>query len=205
MRQWNDTLDHSCPVAILIGTDLHTGPSFSLRNRFARACWNIVYVLLFRPSPRALRGWRRFLLRAFGATVGHGSRVYPAVRIWAPWNLKLGRYVVVGDNAILYDMALMEIGDYSVISQGAHLCGGTHDYNSQNFQLVAKPICIGARAWICAEAFIHPGVSVAEGVVVGARAVVHQDVVDPWTVHAGNPLRRVGARAQAPAPILSQV
>jgi putative colanic acid biosynthesis acetyltransferase WcaF len=91
-------------------------------------------------------------------------------------------------------MNQIDIGDYAVISQGAHLCGGTHDYNSLNFQLVIKPIVIGARAWVCAEAFIHPGVVVPEGAVVGARAVVSKTLIKPWTVYAGNPAIQVGNR-----------
>jgi putative colanic acid biosynthesis acetyltransferase WcaF len=86
------------------------------------------------------------------------------------------------------------IGDYAVISQGAHLCGGTHDYNSENFQLVIKPIVIGARAWICAEAFIHPGITVPDGAVVGARAVVTKSLSTAWAVYAGNPCRQVNIR-----------
>lgn len=159
-----------------------------------RACWGVVWLILFRLSPRPLHGWRRLLLRIFGAQVGEGCHVYPRVRIWAPWNLRLGRFVGIGDGADLYDMGIIEVGDYAVISQGAYLCGGTHDYNSSNFQLIAKPIRIGARAWVCAEAFVHPGVTVSEGVVVGARAVVHRDLSEPWTVHAGNPARKVGIR-----------
>lgn len=93
-------------------------------------------------------------------------------------------------------MDRIEIGDYSVVSQGTHLCGGSHDYNSPNFQLYAKPIVIGAHAWICAEAFVSLGVEVAEGVVVGARSVVTKSITEPWTVHAGHPAHKIGARSR---------
>ena len=140
------------------GNDPYRNPSFTLRHRLRRLAWNVVHALLFRPSPRPFHAWRAWLLHLFGARLGEGCHVYPGVKVWAPWNLRLGNFVGVADGVTLYCMDYIEIGDYAVISQGAHLCGGTHDYNSANFQLVVKPIFIGAHAWVCAEVFIHPGV-----------------------------------------------
>jgi putative colanic acid biosynthesis acetyltransferase WcaF len=182
---------------IIQGNDPYREPSFPLGHRARRQVWNIVYALLFRLSPRPFHAWRARLLRLFGARLGDGCHVYPGARIWAPWNLRLGDCVGVADGVTLYTMDEITIGDYAVISQGSHLCTGTHDYNSANMQLMAKPIAIGARAWICAEVFIHPGVVVPEGAVVGARSVVTRSLDEAWTVYAGNPCRRVGTR-QAP-------
>jgi putative colanic acid biosynthesis acetyltransferase WcaF len=126
--------------------------------------------------------------------MGRHVHIYPSVKIWAPWNLHIGSFVGVGNGVTLYSMDKITIGDYSVISQGAHLCCGTHDYNSANFQLVAKPIDIGSSAWVCAEVFIHPGVIVADGVVIGARSVVSKSLLEPWSVYVGNPCKRVGNR-----------
>jgi putative colanic acid biosynthesis acetyltransferase WcaF len=181
---------------LIQGNDPYREPSFPLQHRLKRQLWNVVCGLLFRTSPRPFHAWRAFLLRAFGARLGTGCHVYPSVKVWAPWNLQLGNFVGVGDGATLYCMDKIEIGDYAVISQGAHLCGGTHDYNSDNFQLVIRPIVIGARAWVCAEAFIHPGVVVPEGAVIGARAVVTKSLQQPWAVYAGNPCQQVGIRRQ---------
>lgn len=179
---------------ILQGNDPYRAPSFSLSNRMLRALWGMVYLLLFRISPRPFHAWRVLLLRMFGAKIGRGCHVYPRVKVWAPWNLVLGSYVGVADDVTLYCMDKISVGDYAVISQGAHLCGGTHDYNSRNFQLVAKPIVIGIHAWVCAEAFIHPGVTVPDGAVVGARAVVARSLPEPWAVYAGNPCRQMSTR-----------
>ena len=181
---------------IIQGSDPYRGPSFTLGNRARRLAWNAVYAILFRPSPRVFHAWRAWLLRQFGAEVGVDCHVYPGVKIWAPWNLMLGNYVGIADGVILYSMERIEVGDYCVISQGAHLCGGTHDYNSPNFQLVAKPILIKANAWVCAEAFLHPGVTVPEGAVVGARSVVTKPLLTPWAVYAGNPAALRGLRDQ---------
>jgi putative colanic acid biosynthesis acetyltransferase WcaF len=181
-------------MTIIVGNDPYTQASFTFSHRVRRAAWNLVAATLFGLSPRPFHTWRALLLRAFGAELGADCHVYPGAKIWAPWNLVLGHRVGVADGVVLYNMAPIRVGDYAVISQGAHLCCGSHDFNSPNFQLFAKAIEIGSRAWICTEAFIHPGVTVAEGVVVGARAVVHRDLDEPWAVYAGHPAAKVSVR-----------
>lgn len=167
-------------------TNTHTGPSFSLKNRVARVIWGIVYVLFFHYSPRPLHCWRSFLLRLFGAKIGKGVHVYPGVRIWAPWNLEIDNFSGIADNVILYSQGIIKIGKYVVISQGAHLCTGTHDYRAHGFPLITRPITISDYVWIAAEAFIHPGINIGEGTVVGARSVVTYNL-EAWKVCSGNP------------------
>lgn len=178
---------------ILQGQDPTTRPSFSLGNRVRRILWGIVYAMLFRPSPRPLHAWRAMLLRAFGAQIGQHVHVYAKARIWAPWNLRIDDNVGVADDVDLYTMAPIHLKARSVVSQGAYLCAGTHDYEDPNFQLVARPIVVGERAWVCAQAFVGPGVTVGDGAVVGARSVVTKDM-PAWTVCAGNPCRPLKSR-----------
>lgn len=180
---------------ILQGVDSRTGPSFSLGNRLARGLWGVIWLLLFRPSPRPLHAWRVALLRLFGAKLGQHFHVHASVRIWAPWQFRAGDHVGVGEGVHFYNMGPLTIGDSAVISQGAHLCGGTHDYSANNFQLTAAPIHIGNKAWICTEAFIGPGVSIPDGCVIGARAVVCKTPNEgSWGVYAGNPARLIKKR-----------
>jgi putative colanic acid biosynthesis acetyltransferase WcaF len=172
----------------------YTQPSFSLGNRLARALWGMVWLLLFRPSPRPFHAWRRLLLRLFGAELGVHVNIYPSVQIWAPWQLNIGNRVGIANGVTLYNMAPIVIGDNCVISQGAHLCCGTHDIDSPNFQLMAKPIILEGDVWICAEAFVGPGITIAEGCVLGARAVVTKTITEPWSVWVGNPALRKRTR-----------
>ncbi len=174
-------------------TDARTQPSYSLRNRIIRLMWNIVYLILFRLSPIPLYSWRSLLLRIFGAKMGMGCHVYPCVKIWAPWNLELGDYVCIGRGVSCYSMAKISLGDKAVISQGAHLCTGSHDYRIPRFPLYAKAIKVGANSWIAAEAFVLPGVTIGEGAVIGARSVVTKDM-PAWTVCAGNPCKPIKPR-----------
>jgi putative colanic acid biosynthesis acetyltransferase WcaF len=169
-----------------INSNTHTGPSFSLRNRLARVIWELGYVLFFRYSPRPLHLWRSFLLRLFGAKIGRGVHVYPGAKIWAPWNLEIDDFSGIADNVILYCQGKIIIGKYVVISQGAHLCTGTHDYRAKGFPLITNPINIADHVWIAAEAFIHPGVNIGEGSVIGARSVVTKSI-ESWKVYSGNP------------------
>ncbi|MHA7679402.1 LbetaH domain-containing protein [Cupriavidus sp. PET2-C1] len=185
---------------ILQGNDPTTGASFSLGNRIQRQLWHWAWLCLFRPSPRPLHAWRAALLRLFGAQLGAHVHIYPGAKIWAPWNLRVGSHVGVADGVTLYNMAPIVIGDFCVVSQGAHLCTGTHDYNSANFQLVAHPIVLAAHVWICAEAFVSPGVTLAEGAVIAPRAVVSKSLRTPWTVYGGIPARAISTRVRHAKP-----
>jgi putative colanic acid biosynthesis acetyltransferase WcaF len=180
-------------TVILEDTDPYTKPSFSLQNRLQRVSWGLCYVLLFRPSPRPLHAWRAFLLRRFGARLGQHCHVYPKVRIWAPWNLIMHDYAGMADEVNCYNIAPIVLGERVVVSQGVHLCTGTHDYEHPQFQLYALPIHIGERAWLCADAFIGPGVTVGAGSVIGARSVVTKNM-PVWSVCAGNPCKSIKPR-----------
>jgi putative colanic acid biosynthesis acetyltransferase WcaF len=184
---------------IIQGNDPYTQPSFSLGNRFMRSLWSFAWLMFFRPSPRPFHAWRRLVLRLFGARLGQHVHVYPNVKIWAPWLLSVGNNVGIANGVTLYNMSTMSIDDHCVISQGAYLCGGSHDIDSANFQLIAKPINLEKHVWVCAEVFVGPGVTIAEGCVIGARAVVVKSIVEPWSVWAGNPakmkrIRKKGSR-----------
>lgn len=181
---------------IIQNSDSYRKPSFSFTNRIRRFIWNTLYLVLFRISPRPCHAWRATILKLFGAKLGKGVHVYPGAKIWAPWNLEVGDHVGIADGVTIYNMDLIRIGSYSVISQGAHLCGGSHDYNSSNFQLYAKPIVLGEHVWVCAEAFVSLGVSIPDGVVIGARSLVIKSISDPWTVYAGHPAQRISQRTR---------
>jgi putative colanic acid biosynthesis acetyltransferase WcaF len=147
----------------------------------------------FRLSPRPCFGWRGFVLRCFGARIGAHVHTYSSTRVYFPWNLTIGEWSALGENALVYNLGPVTIGERVTISHGAHLCAGSHDYRRPDLPLLKPPITIGDQVWICADAFIGPGVTVGEGAVVGARAVAIKDVA-PWTVVAGNPAELIKKR-----------
>jgi putative colanic acid biosynthesis acetyltransferase WcaF len=167
--------------------------TLSLDNKLGRIAWSFAYHILFRPSPTFLHGWRAFLLRRFGARIGHGAHAYPRARIWAPWNLVMGRRSCLANDVDCYSVAQVTLGDDAVVSQYTYLCSASHDFQDAEFPLVSAPIIIENRAWVAAGAFIGPGVTIGEGAVVGARSTVLRDAT-PWTVYAGNPARPIKAR-----------
>lgn len=167
--------------------------SFSLANRLYRVAFIVTWALLARWTPPPLHRWRRWLLCRFGARLAPSARVYSTARIWFPANLAMSDHAVIGPHTTIYTMASIHVGAYAIVSQGVHLCAGTHDIEDAGFQLYAKPIVIGDRAWVAAEAFVGPGVTVGEGAVLGARACAMRDVA-PWTVNSGNPAKMLRER-----------
>ena len=175
--------------SLLPAKDAHSwegGASFTLRNRIYRFAWVLAWALLASWTPPPLRSWRRWLLVCFGARLAPTANVYGSARIWSPANLEMSDYAAIGPRTTIYSMAPIRIGAYVIISQGAHLCAGTHDVEDTNFQLKAQPITIHDRAWIAAEAFVGPGVCVGPGAVLGARACAMRDIAE-WTICSGNP------------------
>lgn len=177
--------------------DMHKS-EWTTGQKVARTLWMFVSATLFRWSFHNWYGWRRWLLRSFGATVGQRVRVRPTVRIEIPWNVTIGDDSIVGDFAILYSLGIITIGQRSVISQYAHLCAGTHDYTSPAFPLVKLPITVGNEVWIAADAFVGPGVTVGDRAVVGARTTVTKDV-RPGDVVVGPSARAIKNRGQMSA------
>jgi len=149
--------------------------------------------LLFRFSPRVAFGWRRWLLRLFGARVGRGVNIYQTAVIYFPWNLTIGNWSSIGEHALVYNLGPVTIGRGVTVSQRSHLCAGTHDHRRRDLPLLKPPISIADDAWICADAFVGPGVTVGKGAVVAARAVAVKDV-EPWSIVGGNPARFIKTR-----------
>jgi putative colanic acid biosynthesis acetyltransferase WcaF len=165
---------------------------YSRGEMIGRALWGFAKPL-FRFSPRSCFGWRRFLLRCFGAKIGNDVHVYSSATIYFPWNLEAGDESAIGEYAFIYNLGRVTIGARATISHRAHLCAGTHDYTKSDFPLLRLPIVIGAQAWICADAFVGPGVTIGEGAIVGAAAVATKDV-KPWMIVAGNPAQLIKGR-----------
>ena len=172
---------------------------YTPREMALRVLW-IPGQYLLRLSPRPAFGWRRWVLRAFGAQIGRGVHLHNSTRITMPWNLTVGDWAAIGEDALVYNLGHVTIGERATISHRAHLCAGTHDYTRADLPLLKPPIRIGDQAWVCASAFVGPGVTVGEGAIVGGAAVATRDVAD-WTIVAGNPAQEVKRRVlDTPAP-----
>ncbi|MEN8669496.1 MAG: colanic acid biosynthesis acetyltransferase WcaF, partial [Ketobacter sp.] len=91
------------------------------RSAWIVQLWWIVQPVLFGMSPQFMFGWRRFLLRLFGARIGKGVLIRPSARITYPWKIEIGDYSWIGDNTMLYSLGLISIGRNVVVSQSSYL------------------------------------------------------------------------------------
>lgn len=166
---------------------------FRGKSPFIVQLWWIIQSIFFNCSPQFLFGWRRFLLRVFGAQIGNNVLIRPSVKITYPWKLKIGNHSWIGDDVVLYNLDEIIIGDNSVISQKSYLCTGSHDDQSMSFDILRKPIHIGNNVWIASDVFIAMGCSVGDYAVVGARSSVFRDIRSN-TLNMGTPCKQVSTR-----------
>lgn len=164
------------------------------RHQLTRLVWCAVWGLLARPLPRSMcSGWKRALLRAFGAKIAPTAVVYSSARVYYPANLTMEAYSCLASDADCYNVAPVHLGANSTVSQGAYLCTASHDISDPLNPLVTAPIVVKDQAWVAAGAFVGMGVTVGQGAVIGARAAVFKDV-EPWTVVGGNPAKFIKKR-----------
>lgn len=165
---------------------------YSRGEQAQRVAWSIGCWLL-RLSPRPCFAFRSAVLRLFGARIGADVNVYPSTRIYMPWNVEIGDWSALGEDAFSYSLGKVRIGQSVTISYRVHVCAGTHDLADPALKLLKPPVVIEDGVWAGTEAFIGPGVTVGRGAVVGARAVVVKNV-EPLAIVAGNPARTIGVR-----------
>lgn len=168
--------------------------SLSFTNQLYRLLWSIVWTLFARPLPRSLGcGWKRFLLRLFGAKIHKTAVIYSSVNIYLPYNLYMAEYSCMDSYVDCYNVDMIKIGAHSTVSQKTFLCTASHDITNSKHPLITAPLIIEDQVWIAADAFISMGLTIGQGAVVGARAVVVKDV-ESWTVVGGNPAKFIKKR-----------
>ena len=172
----------------------HISP-YSAREKVGRLAWAAVQGSLFRLSFPTWYGWRRWLLACFGAKLAADVRIRRTARFECPWNLSMGAGSSIGERAEIYCLGPVTIGARVTISQNAHLCAGSHDHSRADMPLLRPPIAVHDDAWVAADAFVGPRVTVGAGAILGARACAFKDI-EPWTICGGNPARAIGERAR---------
>lgn len=165
-------------------------PGGSLLKRIA---WMFLGQPLFASKWLPSSAWRVKLLRAFGASVGTGVVVKPAVRVKYPWHLELGDDVWIGEESWIDNLTTVRISSNACVSQGAYLCTGNHDWSDPLFGLRVESIQLGEGAWAGAKCILMPGTTLGPYAVVAAGAVV-KGLVPENEVYAGNPAERVRMR-----------
>ncbi len=165
---------------------------YTLKVQILRVIWGF-FSIIFHLIPRPFYKTRNIILTIFGAKIGKNVQISNSAKIYFPWELQIGDFSSIGDNALIYNLALVIIGHSSTISQRAHLCTGTHDFESPSLELLKKPIVLGDNVWVCADCFISPGLNLKSGSIVGAGSVLTCDI-DEYSIVAGNPAKFIKKR-----------
>lgn len=150
--------------------------NFRGRSGLVVQLWWMVDFFFFKLSPQFMYGWRRYLLKLFGAKIGKGVIIRPSVTITYPWKVTIGDYSWIGDDVVLYSLGEIEIGKNAVVSQKSYLCTGSHDYDKSDFPIWAKKITIEDECWLATDVYVAPGITIGKNTVVGARSSVFKDL-----------------------------
>lgn len=148
-------------------------------------------LICYFPSNRI----RRLGLEALGGKIQKSSIFNMGVFFIHPRGLKIGNNTHINRNCLIDARGTVTIGDRVSISHNVTLMTGSHNCQHTNFPIVYLPIIIDKYVWIGCGATILNGVYIGEGAVVAAGAVVTKDV-EPYTIVAGIPAKKIGDRSK---------
>lgn len=158
-----------------------------------RALWYFTSMIFFKNSLLFPGFLKNGLLRLFGAKLGKNIILKPSINIKYPWYLSIGNNVWIGENVWIDDLANVRLGNNVVLSQGAFLLTGNHDYKKETFDLMLGEIMIEDGVWVGANSLITPGVVLGSHSVIGAGSVVAGDT-EPYSIYQGNPAKYIRKR-----------
>ena len=182
---------------------------FNPRKNLDRGCsvwieslWYVCKCIFFLSPWPWPSGLKTVLLRLFGAAVGKGVVIKPRVNIHLPWKLAVGDFSWLGEEVFVLNLEEVRIGSNCCISQRAFLCTGNHDFHDVSFAYRNRAIAIEDEAWVGAQVFVAPGVSVGSGAVVTAGSVVLKNLPSAM-ICSGNPCVPIRKRATSVSPTRS--
>ena len=162
-------------------------------GKVKRTLWYFINHLVFTHSFFPFYLIKKIILVAFGAKIGKGFVIKPAVNIKYPWNLEIGDYVWLGEGVWIDNLDKVIIGNNVCISQGAIVITGNHQYDAPNFDLFVKPVNIEDGVWIGAKAMVAPGITCKSHSMLTMGSVATADL-DTFSIYKGNPAIKVKDR-----------
>lgn len=150
---------------------------------------SLLWLLGFVPS----HCFRRCLFKLAGIKIGRGSTIHIGARFYQPKNVSIGEGTIIGDHVTLDGRAKLTIGSHVDIASEVMIFNSEHDINSAVFDPIEKPVVIKDYVFIGPRAIILPNVTIGQGVVVAAGAVVTKDVAE-MTIVGGVPAKEIGKR-----------
>ena len=158
------------------------------RSTTVEALWYLIKCAVFLSALPYPSRFKCALLRFFGARVGRRVVLKPRLNIHFPWKLVIGDFVWIGEETFILNFEPVTIGSHCCISQRAFLCTGNHDYRHPQMPFRNRPISLADGAWVGAQAFIGPGVTIGSEAVVTAGSVATKDLPAEM-ICSGNPCR----------------
>lgn len=161
-------------------------------SRVKQVLWLITSAVFFK-SFLPFNALKILLLRAFGAQIGKGLIIKPHVNIKFPWKLSVKNHVWIGEKVWIDNLDFVTIEDNVCISQGAMLLCGNHNYKSDQFELITKPIHLKTGVWICAKAVVGPGVVCMENALLLPLSFADKNL-EKNNIYQGNPAKLLKPR-----------
>jgi acetyltransferase-like isoleucine patch superfamily enzyme len=166
---------------------------WNLRWRWKPAvCFWLGNHLFMNWTPYAVRHW--FLRRFCNLRLGADSSICMGCFITGD-RIRIGANTVINRYTYLDGRVSLTIGNNVNVSHYTLIQTLTHDPQNRDFVCLEQPVVIHDHVWIGARAIICPGVTIGEGAVIAAGAVVTQDVA-PYTIVGGNPARFIKERTR---------
>jgi maltose O-acetyltransferase len=144
---------------------------------------------------------RRWLIGGHFRAAGEGLVIYPGALILGPQYLTVGRNCRIGVDTFLQANGQIEMGDDVLLGPGVKIWSVNHVFRQLDVPIWDqgydhKKVVIGNGVWIGANSFVMPGANIGDHVVISAGSVVAGKDVEPCSILAGNPARRIGARQE---------
>lgn len=155
-------------------------------RKFRYAFWLLISNIFFLsniPYPNTIKV---FILKCFGCKIGKKVVIKPWVKIKFPWMLTIGDSVWLGESVWIDNISNVVIGNNVCISQGSLLITGNHDYSSEKFELISKPIIIEDGVWVCAKTILTGGITIHSHTVLAINSLASKDL-EPYSIYSGNP------------------
>lgn len=173
--------------------DTFSNPEYNPGNPVKRFLWYFVNLTIFKSRMFPIYGFKRSVLRLFGAKIGNGVVIKPAVNIKHPWLLEIGEYSWIGEEVWIDNLSPVKIGAHCCLSQGALLLTGNHDYKSSSFDLITKEITLEDGVWIGAKSIVTGGVTCCSHSILSIGSSTSQDL-EAYSIYRGNPAEKLKTR-----------
>jgi putative colanic acid biosynthesis acetyltransferase WcaF len=148
--------------------------------------WYFVNIVFFKNPFNIFSFIKVFLLKMFGARIGEGVVIKPAINIKYPWKLQMGNHCWIGEEVWIDNLSDVIIGNNVTLSQGALLLTGSHDHTREAFNFISFPIILEDGVWIGAKAVVFGGVSCKSHSILGINSVAESNL-KPYIIYKGNP------------------